>query len=81
MTPEGRVLAAVDELHDALAALFAAPRESVEPPALVTLSEAARRLGVSRSTITRWADAGRLRVVGPPNARRVPKAELERLAA
>jgi len=42
--------------------------------------EAASALGVSRSTVTRWADDGRLRVVGPRNARRVPRSEIQRLA-
>ena len=76
-TPELRVLLALDELRDALGAVFAA-RESDHgsPNALLTLTEAARRLGVARSTVTRWADAGRIVTVGPRNARRVPAAQL-----
>ena len=72
MTPEQRVLRALDELRDGLAAVMAQRREPAEPPATYTLTAAAARLGVSRSTVTRWADAGRLRTVGPPHARRVP---------
>jgi excisionase family DNA binding protein len=78
---EARALRALDELRDALAEVFARQAAPEPPAALVTLSTAARLLGVSRSTVTRWADSGRLRVVGPPNARRVPKAEIQRLAA
>lgn len=81
MTPELRVLRALDELRDAMAAVLAARREPAEPPALLTISDAAERLGVSRSTATRWADDGRLRTVGGRKARRVPRAEIERLAS
>lgn len=80
ITPEARVLAALDELRDALGAVMAQRREPVQPPALLTITAAAAALGCSRSTATRWADSGRLRVIGPRNARRVPRAELERLA-
>jgi excisionase family DNA binding protein len=82
-TPEERVLRALDELRDAMGAVLAArsttQHESVD--GLVTLSEAARRLCISRSTATRWADTGRLRAVGPTHARRVPLAEIRRLLA
>lgn len=81
MTPEQRVLQALDDLRDAMGAVLAQPRQADEPPALLTLSNAADRLGVSRSTVTRWADDGRLRTVGGPRSRRVPRSELERLAA
>ena len=76
MTPELRILRALDELRDAMGAVLAQRREPPEPPALLTLTHAAQRLGVSRSTLTRWADSGRLRTVGPRNARRVPLAEI-----
>jgi excisionase family DNA binding protein len=72
MTPEERVLRALDELRDAMGAVLAERREPAEPPALLTITAAARRLGVSRSTATRWADDGRLRTVGGRKARRVP---------
>jgi excisionase family DNA binding protein len=80
MTPELRVLRALDELRDAMAAAFAQRHEPADPPALLTLKDAAIQLGVSRSTATRWADDGRLRTIGEPKARRVPRAEIERLA-
>jgi excisionase family DNA binding protein len=80
MTPELRVLRALDELRDAMAAAFAQRHEPAEPPALLTLTDAAARLGVSRSTVGRWADDGRLRTIGEPKARRVPRSELERFA-
>jgi excisionase family DNA binding protein len=74
MTPELRALRALDELRDALGEIFARSTAPQRPAALVTLTEAALRLGVSRSTVTRWADSGRLRTIGGPNARRVPSA-------
>jgi excisionase family DNA binding protein len=80
MTPEERLLRAFDELRDAMAAFLADRAAPAEPPALLTLTHAAERLGVSRSTVTRWADEGRLRTVGVPNGRRVPRAELEAIA-
>lgn len=80
MTPEQRVLRALDELRDAMGAAFAQKREPDALPALLTLTDAALRIGVSRSTATRWADDGRLRTVGGPKSRRVPRSELERLA-
>lgn len=76
LSPEERVLRALDELRDAMAAVLAQPRQPADPPALMTLTAAARRLGVSRSTATRWADAGRLRTVGARKARRVPVSAL-----
>ncbi|CAN5234133.1 hypothetical protein BH24CHL7_BH24CHL7_14650 [soil metagenome] len=80
MTPEARALAALDAFRDAFAELLTAGREPSEPPALLTLTGAAAALGVSRSTVTRWADDGRLRTIGGPKARRVPRAEVARLA-
>ncbi len=80
MTPELRLLRALDEFRDALAAVLAARAEPAEPPATYNLSQAAERLGISRSTVTRWVDAGSLRTIGGPKSRRVPRSELERLA-
>jgi len=80
VTPELRVLRALDELRDAMAAVLAARAEPAEPPATYNLSDAAERLGVSRSTVTRWADSGTVRTIGTRKARRVPRSELERLA-
>jgi excisionase family DNA binding protein len=80
MTPEERVLRALDELRDGLAAYMAQRGAPADPPALLTLSEAARALGVSRSTATRWADDGRLRTVGSHRSRRVPRGVIEGLA-
>jgi diguanylate cyclase (GGDEF)-like protein/PAS domain S-box-containing protein/excisionase family DNA binding protein len=48
----------------------------------ITLGEAAEALGVSASTLRRWADAGRIRVVRTAGGhRRFPTAEVRRLAA
>ncbi len=80
MTPEERVLRALDDLRDAMAAVLRDRTEPEPPPALLTLADAARRIGVSRSTATRWADDGRIRTIGGPNARRVPRSEIDRLA-
>jgi excisionase family DNA binding protein len=76
VTPEARVLAALDLLRDAFGDLLAAQRPSDEPAELMTITEAAARLGVSRSTATRWADSGRLRTVGVLGARRVPRSAI-----
>jgi excisionase family DNA binding protein len=80
MTPEARVLRALDDFRDAFGELLARREPTDPPPAIVTLTAAAAALGISRSTATRWADSGRLRTVGPSNARRVPRSELDRLA-
>jgi excisionase family DNA binding protein len=80
VTPEERVLRALDELRDAMGAVLAQRQPRVAPPALLTISAAAGLLGVSRATATRWADAGRLRTVGGPKSRRVPRSEVTRLA-
>src|SRR3954467_4988687 len=48
----------------------------------MSMSEAARTLGVSQDTLRRWDRAGRLRTRRDErNRRRVPVAEVERLAA
>ena len=47
----------------------------------VSLSEAARALGVSLDTLRRWERTGKLRAVRDErNRRRVPRSEIERLA-
>ncbi len=81
MTPEARVLAALDALRDAFGDLLVARHEPVEPAALLTLTAAARRLGVSRSTATRWADSGSIVAVVLAGRRWVPASEMARLAA
>jgi excisionase family DNA binding protein len=68
-----------------------AAEEPVPPPgegaagiaeATVTLGQAAASLEVSASTLRRWADDGRIRVVRTPGGhRRFPVSELRRLAA
>lgn len=80
MTPEERALAALDDLRDALGAVFAQRRVQADPPALLTISAAAERLGISRATATRWADSGRLPTVGARKSRRVPLAAINELA-
>lgn len=48
----------------------------------MSLGEAARELGVSVDTLRRWDRAGKLRTTRDErNRRRVPRAEVERLAA
>jgi molybdopterin-binding protein len=48
----------------------------------VTMSDAARTIGVSQDTLRRWDRAGKLRTERDErNRRRVPVAEVERLAA
>src|SRR5215212_4581894 len=52
------------------------------PKQTVSMSEAARTLGVSQDTLRRWDRAGKLTTERDErNRRRVPVAEVERLAA
>lgn len=81
MNAETRLLAALDDFRDALAEYVADRR--IEPPtpaALVTLTAAARSLGVARSTATRWADTGELPTRTIDGRRWVARADLDRLA-
>ena len=55
-------------------------RSASRDPDWVGLSEASRVLGVSRATLRRWSDAGRLRVFTTPGGhRRFSRSALERL--
>jgi excisionase family DNA binding protein len=79
----------VDRLAGALAPLPAwaaaaepAPGGEADRGTTVTLAEAATALGVSGSTVRRWADTGRLRSVRTRGGhRRFPVAEVRRLSA
>jgi excisionase family DNA binding protein len=46
---------------------------------LLTLKEAARRLGVSRETVRRWIKIGVIRAVRVGKNHKIPEAELTRL--
>ncbi len=53
-----------------------------EDKPLLTLTEAANRLGVHPATLRRWSDKGQIAVVVTPGGhRRFPVSEIERLAA
>ena len=56
---------------------------SVTQPQLVTADEVAKRFGVARSTVTRWAQSGRLpeaiRLPGPRGPRLFYEADVEQL--
>lgn len=74
-----RLLRAVDDLRDALVA-FLATRPDPEPDRrYLSLTAAARRCGVHRTTIARWVDAGTIASIGPKHARRVSVAQLDAL--
>ena len=85
--PLERLALAFEPLTDEPLVLPAAPRGLTAPEpaaggATVTLGEAAEALGVSTSTVRRWADTGRIHVVRTSGGhRRFPASELRRLAA
>jgi excisionase family DNA binding protein len=85
--PLERLARAFEPLTDEPVVLPAAPRALTAPEpaaggATVTLGEAAEALGVSTSTVRRWADTGRIHVVRTSGGhRRFPASELRRLAA
>jgi diguanylate cyclase (GGDEF)-like protein/excisionase family DNA binding protein len=85
--PLDRLALAFEPLTDEPVVLPAAPRalttpEPVAGGATVTLGEAADALGVSTSTVRRWADTGRIQVARTSGGhRRFPASELRRLAA
>lgn len=80
MTPEARLLDALDGFARALSDYLAAQRREPAPDReLVTLAAAARRLAVARSTINRWVAAGEVATVEIDGRRWVPAAELDRL--
>ena len=87
--PLDRLALAFEPLTDEPLVVPAAPRGLAAGPeaasaggATVTLGEAAEALGVSTSTVRRWADTGRIQVVRTSGGhRRFPASELRRLAA
>ena len=83
--PRARLRAA-DRRARRRARAAARPDRARDPPprggATVTLGEAAEALGVSTSTVRRWADTGRIQVVRTSGGhRRFPASELRRLNA
>ena len=81
-TPELAVLAALDGLRDALGEYMAVTREApAEPAALLTVADAARVLGVSRSTATRWLASGELPDREIDGRRWIARVDLDRIAA
>jgi diguanylate cyclase (GGDEF)-like protein/excisionase family DNA binding protein len=86
--PLDRLALAFEPLTDEPMIVPAAPRGLSAPEAAatggatVTLGEAAEALGVSSSTVRRWADTGRIQVVRTSGGhRRFPASELRRLNA
>ncbi len=85
--PLERLALAFEPLTDEPAVVPAPPRGLTEPNqpaaaggATVTLGEAAEALGISTSTVRRWADTGRIQVVRTSGGhRRFPASELRRL--
>ena len=58
------------------------PPPSSEPESTVPLSEAAEALGISASTLRRWADTGKLQTIRTPGGhRRFPVSEVRRLSS
>ena len=52
----------------------------VQTPSLLTVREAAQRVGISCATLRREVQAGRIVAVRPaPHALRIPTTEIERL--
>jgi excisionase family DNA binding protein len=81
MTTEGRLLAALDAFRDAMAEYLADRATEPPPPAaLLTITEAARAVGVARSTATRWAASGELPTRVIDGRRWVARADLDRIA-
>ena len=63
------------------AALEGRPQAGADSVALVTMTEAGRRLNVSRNTVYRLLQSGTLKTVTiRPGCRRVPASELVRIA-
>jgi excisionase family DNA binding protein len=86
--PLDRLALAFEPLDGEPAIVPAAPRGLPAPQAnapvgaTVTLGEAAEALGISTSTVRRWADTGRIQVVRTSGGhRRFPASELRRLNA
>lgn len=59
----------------------ARPVNLADPPAFATVQEACKTLAVSRSTLGRWIDAGRLDVVHVGRSVRVKVASIVALTA
>jgi excisionase family DNA binding protein len=81
--PEVRLRAALDELADALVALARESRPHADagvPIQLLSVSEAAGRLGISRSSAYVALGAGRLWSIRIGGRRLVPSSEIARLA-
>ena len=59
-------------------------REERRPVELLSISEAAARLGVHQNTLRRWANEGLVKSIRPPKQgghRRFTAAEIERLGS
>ncbi|MFC1986097.1 excisionase family DNA-binding protein [Chloroflexota bacterium] len=53
------------------------PVRLYRPPELLTITEAARRVGVSRETIYQWKKSGKIKAVKTPGGRyRIPEEQL-----
>jgi excisionase family DNA binding protein len=81
MSAETRLLAALDAFRDAFAQYLADRRTEPPPPAaLLTITTAARALGVSRSTATRWIASGELPSRVLDGRRWIARADVDGLA-